>query len=159
MSTAARGPGFLSVIWYRLSVMKTAQLEYDLPETLIAQHPCEQRDESRLLVVDRAAGEFKEDVFKNLGSYLDAGDCLVVNDTRVIRARLRGRKKTGGNVEIFLLKELKPGLWQTLIRPSARVTTGMTVHIGDSTFSEVEPGVGRARLRVRFRTPDFPGVR
>ncbi|MCH7785873.1 MAG: tRNA preQ1(34) S-adenosylmethionine ribosyltransferase-isomerase QueA [Chloroflexi bacterium] len=138
--------------------MKTAQLEYDLPETLIAQHPCEQRDESRLLVVDRAAGEFKEDVFKNLGSYLDAGDCLVVNDTRVIRARLRGRKKTGGKVEIFLLKELKPGLWETLIRPSARVKPGMTVYIGDSICAEVENGVDGGRRRVRFSEPDVLGV-
>lgn len=158
VSTAARGCGFLSVVWYRVLVMKTAQLVYDLPETLIAQYPCERRDESRLLVVDRGAGEFKEDVFKNLCSYLDAGDCLVLNDTRVIRARLHGRKKTGGKVEIFLLRELKPGLWEALIRPSARVKAGMTVYIGDSICAEVENEAEGGRRRVRFSEPDVLGV-
>ncbi len=134
--------------------MKTAQLDYDLPESLIAQHPSEKRDESRLLVVDRAAGEFKEDIFKNLCSYLDAGDCVVLNDTRVIRARLYGRKETGGKVEIFLLKELQPGLWEALIRPSARVRAGMAVDIGDSICAVVEGAVDGGRRRVRFSDPD-----
>ena len=138
--------------------MKTALLDYDLPESLIAQHPCEKRDESRMLVLDREAGEYKEDVFKNFSSYVNAGDCLVVNDTRVIRARLHGRKKTGGKVEIVLLKEVKPGVWETLIRPSARVRQGTTVFIGDSICAEVENGSEGGRRRVRFSEPDILGV-
>jgi len=138
--------------------MKTALLDYDLPESLIAQHPSEKRDESRMLVLDRAAGEYKEDVFKNISSYLDAGDRLVVNDTRVIRARLHARKKTGGKVEIFLLREVSPGVWETLIRPSARVKPGTTLFIGDSICAQVENGIDGGQRRIRFSEPDVLGV-
>lgn len=138
--------------------MDTAQLDYELPESLIAQHPCERRDESRLLVLDRASRKYREDVFRNLGSYLDAGDCLALNDTRVIRARLRGRKKTGGKVELFLLRELSPGVWETLIRPSSRVKPGTIVYVGDSISAVVEEGGDQGRRRVRFTEPDVLSV-
>lgn len=138
--------------------MKTAELDYELPESLIAQHPCERRDDSRLLVLDRAAGEYWEDVFKNLGSYLEAGDCLALNDTRVIRARLHGRKKTGGKLELFLLRELSPGVWETLIRPSSRVKPGTIVYVGDSICAVVEEGGDTGRRRVRFTEPDVLAV-
>ena len=107
--------------------METAALDYTLPEELIAQHPCARRDGSRLLVLDRAAGTMRGDVFSNLPEYLRAGDCLALNDTRVIRARLHGHKETGGRVEIFLLHEDAPGEWTALLRPSAKVKPGTEV--------------------------------
>ena len=107
--------------------MKTAAIDYRLPQELIAQHPVEQRDASRLLVVDRRTGTFREDTFHHIGAYFDSGDCLALNDTKVIRARLNGRKATGGKVEIFLLRETRPQEWEALVRPSARVKSGTRV--------------------------------
>ena len=112
------------------AIMRTQELEYRLPEALIAQHPVPNRDESRLLVVDRAQKTFRENIFRNLPDYLDSGDCIALNDTRVIRARLHGIKPTGGRVELFLLRELQPGRWRALVRPSARVAEGTVVRVG-----------------------------
>ena len=94
----------VEMAWYGVG-MQTSELDYTLPPELIAQYPSKKRDESRLLVVERATGAIRFDVFKNIAGYLNAGDCVVMNDTRVIRARLRARKATGGQVEVFLLRE------------------------------------------------------
>ncbi len=134
--------------------MKTSELDYTLPAELIAQHPCPNRDGSRMLVVDRATGQITEDVYRNVASHLRPGDCMVLNDTRVIRARLHGRKATGGMVEVFLLREEAPGQWVALVRPSAKVKPGTAVHFaGDitATAGEVLP---EGRRRVRFNRPD-----
>ena len=106
--------------------MKTSELDYTLPEVLIAQHPCERRDESRLLVLNRADHSFATDVFRILPRYLHHGDCLALNDTRVIRARLRARKTTGGQIEVFLLHENAPanGRLRAAIIPSKARTAG-----------------------------------
>ncbi len=121
-----------------------------LPEELIAQHPCEQRDESRLLVLDRAAGSMTVDVFRNMPAYLRRGDCLVLNDTRVIRARLRGRKPTGGQVEVFLLHETAPGEWDALVRPSSKVKPGTPVHIAAGVDAVVGERIPGGRRHVSF---------
>lgn len=134
------------------TTMHISELDYELPEELIAQRPSEQRDASRLLVVDRASGTMRVDVFRNLASHLRAGDCLVLNQTRVIRARLHGRKITGGSVEIFLLHEESPGIWEALVRPSARVKPGATILIGDALSAVVEEVLPEGKRRVRFDT-------
>ena len=134
--------------------METAALDYTLPEELIAQHPCARRDGSRLLVLDRAAGTMRGDVFSNLPEYLRAGDCLALNDTRVIRARLHGHKETGGRVEIFLLHEDAPGEWTALLRPSARVKPGTDVLLPAGIRATVGEVLADGRRRVRFDTPD-----
>jgi S-adenosylmethionine:tRNA ribosyltransferase-isomerase len=133
--------------------MNTAELDFALPEDLIAQHPAEPRDAARLLVVDRESGSIRDDVFQNIGQYFTAGDRLVLNDTRVIRARLRARKPTGGRVEIFLLRELTPGAWEALVRPSAKVQPGTRIQFdgGECTVAEVLPG---GKRRVVFDTAD-----
>ncbi len=134
--------------------MNTDDLYYELPDRLIAQQPCPDRDQSRMLVVDRAAGTIREDVFAQLPAYLDPGDCLVLNDTRVIRARLHGQKATGGKVEIFLLHEEAPGTWSALVRPSAKVRPGTPVQLAGGitvTAGEVLP---EGRRRVHFESPD-----
>jgi S-adenosylmethionine:tRNA ribosyltransferase-isomerase len=134
--------------------MKTSELDYTLPEELIAQEPCTPRDAARMLVVDRAAGTLTEDVYANVADYLRPGDCMALNDTRVIRARLHGAKPTGGRVELFLLRELDDGSWAALVRPSAKVKPGTNVAVNGgvtATVHEVLPG---GRRRVTFDRPD-----
>ena len=134
--------------------MNTEELSYTLPDELIAQHPVEMRSESRLLVVDRATGTFSEDTFSNVAAYFNSGDAMVVNDTRVIRARLKAQKPTGGKVELFLLREMAPGEWEALVRPSARVKPGSSVLIGDSVKATIEEPLTNGRRRVCFEDKD-----
>lgn len=134
--------------------MKTSALDYALPEALIAQYPADRRDASRLLVLDRAAESITEDTFRNLGAYLLRGDCLALNDTRVIRARLHGVKPSGGRVEIFLLHELSPGTWEALVRPSKRVKPGTVVRIAETVEATVHEELPGGRRRVAFNDPD-----
>lgn len=140
--------------WYVGTVMRTADLDYDLPEELVAQRPCPRRDEARLLVVDRASGAVREDVFRNIASHFAGGDCLVLNDTRVIRARLHGAKPSGGKVEVFLLREVEPAVWEALVRPSARVKPGTPVRFGPSEDAIVDKALPGGRRRVIFRHPN-----
>jgi S-adenosylmethionine:tRNA ribosyltransferase-isomerase len=134
--------------------MNTSELDYDLPQDRIAQEPCERRDASRLLVLDRAAHTITPDVFSNLPAYLRPGDCVVLNDTRVIRARLFGRKATGARVEIFLLHEDAPGVWTALVRPSARVKPGTPIVLAGDIRAIVDEILPEGRRRVRFDRPD-----
>lgn len=135
------------------AVMKTSELDYFLPEALIAQHPPDRRDASRLLVLDRAAQTFTEDEFQNIALYLKRGDCLTLNDTRVIRARLQGAKPSGGRVEIFLLHELEPGAWAALVRPSRRVKPGTVVQVTETAEAVVQEELPGGRRRVVFDDP------
>ncbi|HHW14523.1 MAG TPA: tRNA preQ1(34) S-adenosylmethionine ribosyltransferase-isomerase QueA [Firmicutes bacterium] len=118
--------------------MKVADFDYHLPPELIAQTPVEPRDASRLLVVDRATGEFHHRRFREIGEFLAPGDLLVVNDSRVIRARLLGRRAPGGGrVEVFLLRRLaEPGeVWECLVRPGRRVHPGVSLVFGEGRLS------------------------
>lgn len=138
--------------------MQTSDLDYELPESLIAQHPCTPRDSARMLVLDRSAKTFKVDVFRHLPHYLRAGDTLVLNDTRVIRARLFGHKASGGRVEVFLLREDKPGEWVALVRPSSRVKPGTPVQLQGGVTAHVEDILPDGRRRVRFDHPNVLSV-
>ena len=118
--------------------MKTADFDYFLPEALIAQHPVEPRDSSRLMVVHRGSGRIEHSEFRRLGEYLWAGDLLVANDTRVIQARLRARRREmGGRVEFLLLRQLSPGVWQGVGRPGRRMRPGERYEV-EGTDVEVE---------------------
>lgn len=134
--------------------MRLDELDYDLPEDLIAQHPAPERHDARLLVADRAAESIAVDRFRNLPEYLRPGDCLVMNDTQVIRARLRGQKPTGGQAEIFLLRELSPGEWAALVRPSAKIKPGTPIRLKSGVEAIVEDRLGERERRVRFPEPD-----
>lgn len=132
-------------------MLKTELFDYHLPWELIAQQPVEPRDSSRLLVMDRSSGKVSETVFGNVLNWLEAGDILVINDTRVIRARLSGRKPTGSKVEIFLLHTLGDGRWEALLKPypSAKVVLlgdGLPVHVTEKT--------DQGTFVVRFPTPE-----
>ena len=110
---------------------------YDLPEELIAQDPLSDRSSSRLMVVDRRSGELKHDVFKNIIEYLKLGDCLVLNDTKVIPARLFGtRKDTGAAIEILLLKRISDTDWECLVKPGKKARTGCELTFGENNALE-----------------------
>jgi S-adenosylmethionine:tRNA ribosyltransferase-isomerase len=111
--------------------METREFEYPLPKELIAQHPIEPRDSSRLLVLERKKKTVREDIFRNVINYLNPGDVLVLNDTKVIPARLSARKISDGKAEIFLLKNLGMGRWEALVRPGAKLPAGREVMVGE----------------------------
>lgn len=116
--------------------MQLQDFDFTLPPELIAQVPAARRDQARLMVVDRAQQRVTHDTFTNIGNYLHTGDVLVVNDTQVIPARLRGRKVgTGGKVEVLLLHELQTGVWEVILKPAAKVRLGMTIAFGDGVLS------------------------
>lgn len=102
-------------------VMKVADFDYQLPGELIAQHPAEKRDESRMLIMDRQTGHCELRMFHDIVDCLRPGDCLVVNDTKVIAARLVGTRPTGGKVEVLLLEPLPDGGWQCMMKPGRRM--------------------------------------
>lgn len=112
--------------------------DYDLPEDLIAQSPVEPRDSSRLLVLNRQRDVIEHRVFRDVIDYVGAGDLLVVNDSRVLPARLRGKRPTGGSVEILLLRRLADGRWQSLVRPGRRLRPGAEVRLADTSDAETD---------------------
>jgi S-adenosylmethionine:tRNA ribosyltransferase-isomerase len=112
--------------------LKIDLFDFDLPEELIAQTPLPNRDASRLMVLDKKTGEIRHETFRNILSYLHEGDCLVLNDTRVMPARLYGEKEdTGANIEVLLLKQLEGDRWETLVKPAKRVKIGTNITFGD----------------------------
>ena len=111
--------------------MKVAEFNYNLPEELIAQHPYEKRDEARLMVLDRSTQKIEDKLFKDVIDYLNPGDCLVINNTKVIPARLLGKKITGANIEVLLLKRIENDVWEALVRPGRKLKPGTEVIFGD----------------------------
>ena len=101
--------------------MKLEEFDYYLPEELIAQVPIEKRDESRLLVLDKNEKTIEDKIFKDILDYLKPGDCLVRNNTKVIPARLYGKKETGANVEFVLLKQIEGDIWESIVRPGNKL--------------------------------------
>ncbi len=118
--------------------LKTSDYYFDLPQELIAQDPLTDRAASRLLVMDKETGEISHRTFRDIKEYLKAGDTLVLNDTKVIPARLLGTKEeTGANVEILLLKRLSGDRWETLVRPGKKLRPGARVTFGDGSLKAV----------------------
>ncbi|MDL2206338.1 tRNA preQ1(34) S-adenosylmethionine ribosyltransferase-isomerase QueA [Eubacteriales bacterium OttesenSCG-928-N13] len=115
--------------------MNTSDFLYELPESLIAQTPIEPRDHSRMLVYDRATGQVQHKHFYDLPKYLRPGDALVLNDTKVIPARLIGQRENGGACELLLLRQQGPKLWETLAKPGKRLKQGAKVSFGDGQLS------------------------
>jgi S-adenosylmethionine:tRNA ribosyltransferase-isomerase len=116
--------------------MRTDDFNYELPQELIAQAPVEPRDSSRLMVVHRDSGEIEHRRFTDIVDYIGAGDCLVINNTKVIPARLKGEKiGTGAKVEIFLLEQVEGNCWEALVRPGRRLHPGTQVSIGDGLIT------------------------
>lgn len=131
--------------------MKVEEFNYELPKELIAQTPYDKRDEARLMVLDRKEQTISHKIFRDVIDYLEPGDCLVINDTKVIPARLYGKKDTGANVEFLLLKRLEGDEWEAMVRPGNKLKPGSRVEFGEGILKaevlEVMPGGNR---RVKF---------
>ena len=136
--------------------MKTHDFWYDLPEELIAQTPLERRDGSRLMVLNRETGEVQHKHFYDIIDYLNPGDCLVMNDSRVLPARLMGHRPTGGVVEVLLLRDLGNKRWECLCKPGRKMQVGSEVIFGDGELTAVVREVREDGNRVvEFR---FEGI-
>lgn len=131
--------------------MLVTDFDYDLPQELIAQHPMEPRDHSRLLVVDKKTGEIEHKLFYDLVNYLKPGDVLVFNDTRVIPARLHGTKDTGAHVEVFLLTRRDATDWEVLVRPGKKLQVGAKINFSDELSCEVIEHTDFGGRVVRFK--------
>ncbi len=136
--------------------MKVTEFNYDLPEELIAQHPYDKRDEARLMVLDRENKTIENKIFKDVIDYLNPGDCLVINNTKVIPARLYGKKETGANVEFLLLNRIENDTWEAMVRPGRKLLPGTKVIFGDgllkATVQEILDGGNR---KVEF---EYDGI-
>ena len=136
--------------------MKLEEFDYNLPEELIAQVPIQKRDESRLMVVDREKRTIEDKVFKDIIDYLEPGDCLVRNNTKVIPARLYGKKDTGANVEFVLLKQIEGDTWESIVRPGNKLKPGSKVIFGDGLLkAEILDVLEDGTRKVKF---EYDGI-
>lgn len=133
--------------------MKTSDFYYDLPQELIAQDPLTDRSGSRLMVLDRESGQISHHIFKEVIDFLNPGDCLVINDTKVIPARLFGTKKdTGAHIEVLLLKRHEGDVWETLVRPGKKARPGAVISFGEGLLeAEVLEVVDDGNRMIRFK--------
>jgi S-adenosylmethionine:tRNA ribosyltransferase-isomerase len=141
-----------------MTELRTDDFDYDLPRELIAHAPVAEREASRLMVLDRSVGSIAHARFRHLPNLLSGGDLLVLNDTKVIKARLKGRKKpTGGAVELLLLRELAGRSWEALVSPSRRVHAGTEVEIEGKYTCRVRERLDGAKRTVEFED-DVAGI-
>ena len=134
---------------------KKSDFYYDLPEELIAQTPVEPRDSSRLLVYDRAKDKVEHKIFKDIYEYLNAGDVLVVNNTKVLPARLYAQTANGGAVEVLLLKRLEKDRWEVLVKPGKKCTVGKKITVSDELSLTVEGITESGERIVKF---EYDGI-
>ena len=137
--------------------MKTSDFYYDLPQELIAQDPLEDRSSSRLMVLDKKTGQVEHRIFRDIVDYLNPGDCLVVNNTKVIPARLMGVKEdTGAHIEVLLLKRKADNVWETLVKPGKKARPGARIDFGDGLLkAEVLEVVDEGNRLIQF---EFDGI-
>ena len=137
--------------------MKRQDFYYDLPQELIAQDPLEDRSSSRLLVLDKKTGETQHHTFREIVNYLNPGDCLVINDTKVIPARLIGAKEeTGAKIEVLLLKRKQNDVWEILVKPGRKAKPGTRISFGDGLLKgEVIDVVDEGNRLIRF---EYDGI-
>ena len=134
--------------------MELSEFNYELPEELIAQTPIEKRDESRLMILDKNTGKIEHKIFKDIIDYLEPGDCLVRNNTRVIPARLYGKKETGAHVEFLLLNRIEGDIWECIVRPGNKLHVGTNVIFGEGLLKakilEIMPG-GTRKVEFSYK--------
>jgi S-adenosylmethionine:tRNA ribosyltransferase-isomerase len=135
--------------------VKTSDFDYNLPESSIAQTPAEPRDSSRLLVLHRETGEIEDRIFRDIGDYLRAGDVLVLNQTRVIPARIYARKDTGGRVEILLLRRREERTWEALVGGKG-LRVGKSIRVEDGPSAEIIELLEGSERLIRFSEPIEP---
>ena len=136
--------------------MKVSDFNYELPEELIAQHPYDKRDEARLMVLDKQNKTITHKIFRDVIDYLEPGDCLVINDTKVLPARLYGKKDTGAKVEFLLLKNLGDDYWEVMVRPGNKLRPGTKVSFGDGILkAEILDILEGGNRKVKF---EYDGI-
>lgn len=133
--------------------MLTREFDYSLPAELIAQEPCPKRDESRLLILNRSTQEITETIFREIINFLLPTDLLVLNDTKVIPARIFGTLDNNRKAEILLLRELAPGIWEALTRPGRKIKPGLKINFGPYSAEVIERKEAGVRI-VKFATND-----
>jgi len=134
---------------------KLSDFDYDLPKELIAKYPLEPRDSCRLMVMDRKDGSIQHRIFRDVVEYLEEGDTLVLNDTKVIPARLKGKKKTGASIEVFLLRPLSENIWEALVKNLKRLKEGDEILFSEEFKAELlEKGKG-GKVKVRLIGKDI----
>ena len=136
--------------------MKVSDFNYELPEELIAQHPYEKRDEARLMVLNRKDKTIENKVFKDVIDYLEPGDCLVINNTKVLPARLYGVKETGARIEFLLLKRIEGDFWEVMVRPGNKLKPGTKVSFRDGILkAEILDVLDGGNRKVKF---EYKGI-
>ena len=137
--------------------MKLEGFDYNLPEELIAQHPNDKRDEARLMVLNRKNRTIEDKIFKDIIEYLNEGDCLVINNTKVIPARLYGKKVDSDiNVEILLLKRVEEDIWEVIVKPGRRLKTGAKIIFGDGLLKgEIIDVLENGNRKIKF---EYKGI-
>ena len=136
--------------------MKVSDFNYALPEELIAQHPYNKRDEARLMVLDRKNQTIEHKIFKDVIDYVKPGDCLVINNTKVLPARLYGTKDTGAQVEFLLLKRLENDMWEVMVRPGNKLKPGSKVTFGNGILkAEILDVLEGGNRKVKF---EYQGI-
>lgn len=137
--------------------MHISEFDYELPEELIAQQPLEQRDASRMLILDRSTQQLRDGHFSEFPTLIRPGDLIVVNNTRVFPARLLGKRDpSGGRVEVLLTRELEPAIWEALVRPAHRLKTGDRIRFGDSSLRGYVAGSTNRGMRILRFVGDHP---
>ncbi len=136
--------------------MRLSEFDYSLPEELIAQEPLPERDKSRLLVVDRAKQSIEHRLFFEIQGYLRDDDILVMNNTKVIAARLKGHKETGGRVEVLLLKRIAPTVWEAMVKPGRRVPVGTELVFDRGLTAEVADRTEAGGRILKFKADSNP---
>lgn len=131
----------------------TSHYDFDLPPALIAQRPAERRDESRLMIVERDGGRITHGRFRDIADLVPAGDALVLNTTRVLRARLLGRRDSGAPAEVFLLRPMGEGRYEAMVSPGGKLRPGRVVHVAPELDVEIEAITERRTRVVRLHTP------
>jgi len=132
--------------------MKVSDFNYELPEELIAQTPIEKRDSSRLMVLNKEKQTIEHKVFSDIIEYLKEGDCLVINNTKVIPARLYGKKETGANIEFLLLNRIEGDIWEVMVRPGRKLQVGTKVIFGEGLLeAEILEMLEGGNRKVQFK--------
>lgn len=136
-------------------VFKRSEYEYNLPQELVAQQPHPLRDKCRLLAVDREKSTLKEGIFTDIINLLDPGDALILNNTKVIRARLKGKKESGAKIEVLLLREKEKGIWEALVNPGKRARIGDKIIFKEiDFFAKILDKTAQGGRILQFSSPD-----
>ncbi|MEO2069114.1 MAG: tRNA preQ1(34) S-adenosylmethionine ribosyltransferase-isomerase QueA [Desulfurobacteriaceae bacterium] len=130
--------------------MKVSDFDYELPKELIAEFPVEPRDSSRLMVLDRRTGKIEHRIFREIVDYLKEGDVLVINDTKVIPARLFGKLPTGGKVEVLLVRQVELSVWEVMAKPARKLKEGKEIIFDEELKAEVVEYVGEGKRLLKF---------